>query len=91
MTYEEAVQEVTWDTEVANMNREMDRIEAECSAELPSNLSFLKMRAEAVLNSDDPPRGDDANFCLALVTVFDGRYHPERKTRALRQSNNTDS
>lgn len=50
-----------------DMHREMDRIEAECCAELPNNLSTLAMRAEAVLNSDDPPRGDDENFCFAIA------------------------
>jgi hypothetical protein len=47
---------------------ELDRMKAECGAELPDGLDSLRATAQALLNSADPPRGKDEAFCLRVLS-----------------------
>ncbi len=49
---------------------EIERMEAECGcplADIPDGDS-LRGRALRLLESDDPPRGDDQAFCLRVLS-----------------------
>lgn len=47
---------------------ELDRIEAECGCELPVLADFTLIdRAKRVLECDDPPKGEDRDFCYRIL------------------------
>jgi hypothetical protein len=47
---------------------ELDRIEAEAGCELPAiSEPTLRDRAQRLLECDDPPTGEDRDFCYRLI------------------------
>lgn len=49
---------------------EIERIEAEAGCELPElSDATLRQRAQRLLDCDDPPAGDDLEFCRRVAAA----------------------